>query len=95
MPMLIMLGLLQARGAWLAALGGVMLYLALFRRWLLALAEHTAPDGLLIFTTHGERTRNSFANPRRSWSSRGSLIGGQVHDLFLRGFGNGQPLRSP
>jgi hypothetical protein len=26
-----------------------------WRRWLLALAEHTGPDGILIFTTHGER----------------------------------------
>ncbi len=34
-----------------------------WRRWLVALAEHTAPDGLLIFTTHGDRTRPSFSNP--------------------------------
>jgi len=34
-----------------------------WRRWLLALAERTAPDGLLIFTTHGEQTRASFLNP--------------------------------
>jgi len=34
-----------------------------WRRWLLALAEHTAPDGLLIFTTHGERSRVNLANP--------------------------------
>ena len=34
-----------------------------WRRWLLALAKHTAPDGLLIFTTHGERSRAAFSNP--------------------------------
>lgn len=34
-----------------------------WRRWLLALAEHTTPDGLLIFTTHGERSRPNLGNP--------------------------------
>lgn len=34
-----------------------------FRRWLVALAEHTAPDGLLIFTAHGERTRKIVGHP--------------------------------
>jgi SAM-dependent methyltransferase len=34
-----------------------------FRRWLVGLAEHTAPGGLLIFTTHGERTRKIVGNP--------------------------------
>ena len=34
-----------------------------WQRWLLALAAHTAPDGLLIFTTHGERSRVNLGNP--------------------------------
>jgi SAM-dependent methyltransferase len=34
-----------------------------WRRWLLALAAHTAADGLLIFTTHGHRSRLNLGNP--------------------------------
>ncbi len=34
-----------------------------WHRWLTALASHTALDGLLIFTVHGERSRVSFSNP--------------------------------
>jgi O-antigen ligase len=36
-PMLVMLALLQARGAWFAAAGGVFLYLCLYRRLFIAL----------------------------------------------------------
>jgi len=34
-----------------------------WRRWLLALTEHAAPGGLVIFTTHGERSREKLGNP--------------------------------
>jgi SAM-dependent methyltransferase len=34
-----------------------------WERWLRALVAHTAPDGLLIFTTHGERSRVKFGDP--------------------------------
>jgi hypothetical protein len=34
-----------------------------WRHWLLALAAHTAADGPLIFTTHGERSRVNLDNP--------------------------------
>ena len=34
-----------------------------WQRWLVSLAAHTALDGLLIFTTHGERSRVNFGNP--------------------------------
>jgi len=34
-----------------------------WRRWLLALAAHAAAGGLLIFTTHGERSRLNLGNP--------------------------------
>lgn len=45
-PMVVMLLLLQARSAWFAAVSGVLIYLGLFRRWLIVLAPVTL---LLLF----------------------------------------------
>jgi SAM-dependent methyltransferase len=65
-----------------------------WHRWLLALSEHTAPDGLLIFTTHGERTRISFANPNIGADGFWFKPESEQHDLPGNEYGSAVTLPS-
>lgn len=55
-PLLLMLFLLQARGAWLAALGGMLLFLSLYKRILVGLLP-LALLGIVLFSSLGDNIR--------------------------------------
>ncbi len=73
-PLLLMLFLLQARGAWLAALGGMLLFLSLYKRILVGLLP-LALLGIVLFSSLGDDIRALAPIPIYSFQIAPSLEG--------------------
>jgi len=71
-PLLVMLLLLQSRGAWLAVLMGLVVYATLYRRWILPFVPLVLLGGLVL--------NNAFGDPLPT-----NAIGGDTRDAVTLG----------
>ena len=93
-PMLLMLFLLQARGAWFAALGGILLFLSLYKRILIGLLP-LAILAIVLFSAFGEEIRALSPIPLLNVQVAPSLEGRRVvwdfaaREIVREPFGHG------